>query len=126
METIKATQITAGMTITYAGDTATVVEVKADNSGFGFDLLMDNGEEWFIFAGMFVQAETLVSTELRSGYEVKAGWKVQTAKHGIITVTDKDCGQAAGTNGMILEGVDALGNTVYERRSRFASIIRYI
>lgn len=55
MENIKATQITAGMTITYAEETAKVVEVKKDNSGFGFDLVMDNGESWFIFKGMEVE-----------------------------------------------------------------------
>lgn len=62
MENIKATEITAGMTISYAGDTATVVEVKNDNSGFGFDLVMDNGESWFIFKGMEVELVSVVAT----------------------------------------------------------------
>lgn len=68
MENIKATQITAGMTISYAGDTATVLEVYADNSGFGFDLVMNNGESWFIFKGMEVEliANTLTTVTANS------------------------------------------------------------
>lgn len=62
MENIKATDITVGMTITYAGDTATVLEVKKDNSGFGFDLVMDNGDSWFIFKGMEVELVSVATT----------------------------------------------------------------
>lgn len=64
MENIKATEIAAGMTINYADETATVVEVKNDNSGFGFDLVMDNGESWFIFKGMEVKLVSAATAEV--------------------------------------------------------------
>ena len=74
MKNIKATDITAGLTITYADETATVVEVKNDNSGFGFDLVMDNGESWFIFKGMEVELVSAAqATVSANGLECPCG-----------------------------------------------------
>ena len=60
MRTINAPAIQAGMTINYGDETAQVIRVENDNSGFGFDLIMSNGESWFIFKGMTVE---LISVE---------------------------------------------------------------
>ena len=93
MKNIKATQITAGMTITYADETATVLEVKNDNSGFGFDLVMDNGEEWFIFKGMEVELVSTATAEVSSSglvcpcgqrHSVMAGQAIAACKCGVV------------------------------------------
>lgn len=91
MKNIKATQITAGMTITYAEETATVLEVKNDNSGFGFDLVMDNGEEWFIFKGMEVELVSTATAEVSANdlecpcgqrHSIMAGQEIVSCKCG--------------------------------------------
>lgn len=94
----------------------------------GLTFISGEGFEFATEAGAHVEVikSQEPANEIRSGYEVKAGWTVQTAKHGIVTVTEVDFGRAAGTNGVLIGGLNADGETVWERRSRFTSIIRYV
>ncbi len=52
---VRATELKPGMTISYGGDTLTILEINGDNSGLGYDLTMSNGDTWFIFKGMTVE-----------------------------------------------------------------------
>lgn len=55
---MKAKDLTPNMTINYGGDTATIISINPDDTGFGYDMKMSNGESWFIFKGMSVELVT--------------------------------------------------------------------